>query len=39
MVPIDEQSAAPKAAPERDLTPEELIEAELRRRAEAREAP
>jgi len=27
MVPIDEQSASPKAAPERDLTPEELIEA------------
>jgi len=33
MVPIDEQSASPKAAPERDLTPEELIvamEASLR---------
>ncbi len=27
MVPIDEQSSATKAAPERDLTPEELIEA------------
>ncbi|HEU4527597.1 MAG TPA: 30S ribosomal protein S1 [Actinomycetota bacterium] len=27
MVPIDEQNASPKAAPERDLTPEELIEA------------